>query len=123
MVKVELYGRVRRAVPVEGRSERVVALKFGMSRETVRKRLRYAVPPGYQRQQPVKRPKLGRGWGRDRRDSDKRFDEREAQHIRPEPAVQCFLIGLQNVLAQAKAGVKKNLIVFVGSIKILYQAH
>jgi len=45
------------------------------------------------------------------------------QHIRPEPAVQCFLIGLQNALAQAKAGVKKNLIAFVGSIKILYQAH
>jgi hypothetical protein len=48
MFKVELYGRVRRAVRVEGRSERAVALE-----------LRYAVPPGYQRQQPVKRPKLG----------------------------------------------------------------
>jgi transposase len=59
MYKVELYGRVRRAVRVEGRSERAVALEFGISRETVRKMLRYAVPPGYQRQQPVKRPKLG----------------------------------------------------------------
>ena len=59
MFKVELYGRVRRAVRVEGRSERAVALEFGISRETVRKMLRYAVPPGYQRQQPVKRPKLG----------------------------------------------------------------
>jgi transposase len=28
-------------------------------RETVRKMLQYAVPPGYQRQQPVKRPMLG----------------------------------------------------------------
>src|SRR5580700_9782999 len=59
MFKVELYGRVRRAVRVEGRSERAVALEFGISRETVRKMLRYAVPPGYQRRQPVKRPKLG----------------------------------------------------------------
>jgi transposase len=59
MFKVELYGRVRRAVRVEGRSERAVALEFGISRETVRKMLRYAVPPGYQRQQPVKRPRLG----------------------------------------------------------------
>src|SRR5450755_2556070 len=59
MFKEELYGRVRRAVRVEGRSERAVALEFGISRETVRKMLRYAVPPGYQRQQPVKRPKLG----------------------------------------------------------------
>jgi len=45
MYKVELYGRVRRAVRVEGRSERAVALEFGISRETVRKMLRYAVPP------------------------------------------------------------------------------
>jgi transposase len=44
---------------LEGRSERAAALKFGISRETVRKMLRYAVPPGYQRQRPVKRPKLG----------------------------------------------------------------
>jgi transposase len=56
---VELYGRVRRAVRVEGRSQRAVAREFGLSRETVRKMLQYAVPPGYQRQQPIKRPKLG----------------------------------------------------------------
>jgi len=36
-----------------------VAREFGLSRETVRKMLQYAVPPGYQRQQPIKRPKLG----------------------------------------------------------------
>jgi transposase len=56
---VEIYGRVRRAVRVEGRSQRAVAREFGLSRETVRKMLQYAVPPGYQRQQPIKRPKLG----------------------------------------------------------------
>jgi transposase len=59
MFSVEIYGRVRRAVVVEGRSQRGVAREFGLSRETVRKMLKYAVPPGYQRQQPVKRPKLG----------------------------------------------------------------
>jgi len=36
-----------------------VARDFGLSRETVRKMLEYAVPPGYQRRQPIKRPKLG----------------------------------------------------------------
>jgi len=36
-----------------------VALEFGVARETVRKMLRYAVPPGYRREQAVKRPKLG----------------------------------------------------------------
>jgi transposase len=56
---VEIYGRVRRAVRVEGRSQRAVARDFGLSREAVRKMLQYAVPPGYQRQQPIKRPKLG----------------------------------------------------------------
>jgi transposase len=59
MFQVELYGRVRRAVRVEGRSQRAVAREFGLSRETVRKMLEYAVPPGYQRRQPIKRPKLG----------------------------------------------------------------
>jgi len=56
---VEIYGRVRRAVRVEGKSQRAVAREFGLSRETVRKMLQYAVPPGYQRQQPIGRPKLG----------------------------------------------------------------
>src|SRR5450432_1399561 len=59
MFQVEIYGRVRRAVRVEGRSQRAVAKEFGLSRETVKKMLQYAVPPGYQRQQAIKRPKLG----------------------------------------------------------------
>ena len=56
---MELYGRVRRAVLVEGRSQRGVAREFGIARKTIQKMLRYSVPPGYQRQQAVKRPKLG----------------------------------------------------------------
>jgi len=55
---VELYARVRRAVVVDKMSEREAAKEFGLARETVRKMLRYAVPPGYRRQQPVRRPKL-----------------------------------------------------------------
>ena len=55
---VDTYGRVRRAVLVDGRSQRAVAREFGISRESVRKMLRFSVPPGYQRQQPIKRPKL-----------------------------------------------------------------
>src|SRR5258705_10737795 len=59
MFEVEIYGRVRRAVRVDGKSQRAVAREFGLSRDTVRKMLQYAVPPGYQRQQPIRRPKLG----------------------------------------------------------------
>jgi transposase len=55
---VELYARVRRAVVVEKMSEREAARQFGLARETVRKMLRYSVPPGYRRQRPVRRPKL-----------------------------------------------------------------
>ena len=55
---MELYARVRRMVLVEGKSERETARIFGLARETVRKILRYAAPPGYRRQQPVRRPKL-----------------------------------------------------------------
>src|SRR5438477_13220262 len=39
-------------------SEREAAKEFGLARETVRKMLRYSVPPGYRRQQPARRPKL-----------------------------------------------------------------
>ena len=56
---MELYARVRRAGIVEKMSEREVARQFGLARETVRKMLRYSVPPGYRRLQPVRRPKLG----------------------------------------------------------------
>lgn len=56
---MELYARVRRAVQVEGTSEREAARQFGIARETVRKMQRYSVPPGYQRKKPVRRPKLG----------------------------------------------------------------
>ena len=55
---MDLYGRIRRAVLVDGRSQRAVAREFGISRDSIRKMLRYSVPPGYQRQQPIKRPKL-----------------------------------------------------------------
>ena len=59
MYTVELYARVRRAVLVEGRSRRSAAREFGLARKTVRKMLEYSLPPGYQRQKPVRRPKLG----------------------------------------------------------------
>ena len=56
---MELYARVRRAVLVEGRSQRAVAGEFGLARKTVRKMLEYSAPPGYQRRKPIRRPKLG----------------------------------------------------------------
>ena len=56
--RVELYAAVRRAVYVEGISEREASKRFGLARKTVHKMLGYAAPPGYQRNRPVKRPKL-----------------------------------------------------------------
>ena len=58
MYNVEMYGRVRRAVHVEGMSIREAARMFGLHRDTVRKMLEYSVPPGYRRQRLPERPKL-----------------------------------------------------------------
>jgi len=57
--KVEVYARVRRAVQVDGMSIRQAAREFGLARKTVRKMLAFSVPPGYERKQPIQRPKLG----------------------------------------------------------------
>jgi len=56
---VEVYARVRRAVQADGMSVRQAAREFGLSRKTIRKMLAYSAPPGYRRQKPAARPKLG----------------------------------------------------------------
>ena len=58
MKGVELYGRVRRAVFVEGVSQREAARRFGIDPRTVAKMLMFSVPPGYRRSRPPVRPKL-----------------------------------------------------------------
>ena len=58
MYKVEMYLRVRRACFVEGMSAREAARVYGLHRDTVRKMLKYSVPPGYRREQAPSRPKL-----------------------------------------------------------------
>ena len=59
MYKVDLYAKVRRAVMVDGHSERSTAKRFGISRKSVSKMLRHSVPPGYQRKEAPVSPKLG----------------------------------------------------------------
>lgn len=56
---MDVYARVRRAVLVEGKSRRAAAREFGLSRKTIGKMLAYSLPPGYRRQKPILRPKLG----------------------------------------------------------------
>src|SRR5215208_6138715 len=58
MKLVELYGKVRYAVQMEGISRREAARRFGIDPRTVAKMLSFSVPPGYRRSQPQKRPKL-----------------------------------------------------------------
>ena len=55
---MELYAAVRRSVYVDGLSERAAPRRFGLARETVRKMLRYRLPPGYRRKKPIRCPKL-----------------------------------------------------------------
>ena len=56
---MEVYARVRRAIQVDGMSQREAARQFGLSRKTIRKMLAYSIPPGYGRKKPVVKPKLG----------------------------------------------------------------
>src|SRR3984893_15356084 len=58
MKRVELYAQVRRAVYVEGISQREAARRFGIDPRTVAKMLAFSVPPGYRRSRPPVRPKL-----------------------------------------------------------------
>ncbi len=58
MYGVELYAAVRLAVVDEGLSHREAARRFGIDPRTVKKMPSYAVPPGYWRTRPVRRPKL-----------------------------------------------------------------
>jgi transposase len=58
MKQVELYFQVRRAVRIEGLSERAAARRFGIDPRTVSKMLKFSVPPGYRRSKLPVRPKL-----------------------------------------------------------------
>ena len=49
MKSVDLYGRVRRAVLIDGMSRREAARIFGIDRRTVDKILKFSLPPGYRR--------------------------------------------------------------------------
>ena len=58
MKGVELYGRVRHSVRIEGLSRREAARRFGIDPRTVAKMLMFSVPPGYRRSRSPARPKL-----------------------------------------------------------------
>jgi len=58
MKGVDLYGRVRYAVQIEGLSRREAGRRFGIDPRTVAKMMAFSVPPGYRRSKPPARPKL-----------------------------------------------------------------
>src|ERR1019366_7956589 len=53
------WSRIRRRVLKGGVSQRQIVRETGISRSTVRKMLKFMLPPGYRQQQPIRRPKLG----------------------------------------------------------------
>ena len=53
------WTRIRRRVLRGGISQRRMALESRISRQTVGKMLKFTLPPGFSRQQPSRRPKLG----------------------------------------------------------------
>lgn len=58
MYKVGLYRQVRQAYYIQDKSIRELSRIYNIHRDTVRKMLRYSVPPGYQRSKPRTKPKL-----------------------------------------------------------------
>ena len=58
MYSVDIYSRVRRACLKDGMSAREAARYFNKDRKTIAKMLRHALPPGYQRSEPPRRPTL-----------------------------------------------------------------
>ena len=58
MLLVEDYERIRRAVLVEGMTQRKASEEFGHSRETIKKALSFSSPPGYRREKPLQRPAI-----------------------------------------------------------------
>ena len=58
MKVVELYGRVRYAVQIEGLSRREAARRFEIDPRTVAKMMKFSAPPGYVRTKAPARPKL-----------------------------------------------------------------
>ena len=58
MYKVGLYRQVRQAYYIQDESIREISRVYNIHRDTVRKMLRYSVPPGYQRSKPRIKPKL-----------------------------------------------------------------
>src|SRR5450631_3470070 len=55
----EVFAAVRQFVFNDGKSRREAARVFGLSQETVSKMCRFSMPPGYVRQRPAEKPKLG----------------------------------------------------------------
>ena len=58
MYGLEIYHRVRRAVRVDGMSERAAAIAFGIDRGTVSKMLEFSGPPGYRLKSPRPRSRM-----------------------------------------------------------------
>ena len=112
---MELYADVRRSVYVEGLSERAAARRFGLARETVRKMLRYRLPPGYRRHQPVRRPKLDAFTGiidqilsddQHRPKKQRHTAKRICERLRAEHA---FTGGYTNRLSQSRATLRSSM--------------
>jgi transposase len=56
---MELWSEIRRKVLVEGVSKRAIRREYRVGSETLKKMLEFPEPPGYRRQVPRGRPKLG----------------------------------------------------------------
>ena len=60
MLTVDHYELIRRKHLIDGLSIRAISRTLRHSRKTIRKVLKHGTPPGYQREQPVPSPVMGK---------------------------------------------------------------
>lgn len=77
--KVQTYAIARQAYYNDGKSQRQIARELGVNRRTVQKMLSHSAPPGYERTQPPKEPKLNlhKAWIDEILESDKRVHRKQ----------------------------------------------
>jgi transposase len=77
--KVQTYAIARHAYYNEGKSQRQIARELGLNRRTVQRMLKHSSPPGYQRINPPREPKLSehKAWIDEIFESDKRVHRKQ----------------------------------------------
>jgi transposase len=82
--RMEIYLIARHAYYNEGKSQRQIAQELGVNRRSIQKMLKHSAPPGYERSQPPREPKLSehKAWIDAILESDKKVHRKQRHTAR-----------------------------------------